>query len=119
MDIIEGNRIIAGWMGLDTVTIKTAQHPNGFPHAMDEGHGGYKPLQYHTSWDWLMPVIAKIKDNAEDFKSRRFRSKYGGEAEDLLDRIDLTLSYIEIKDVHEAVTNFIQWYNTNLTTPTP
>lgn len=38
-DIIEGNRLIAEFDGYDI-------HMNGY--------------QYHSSWDWLMPVVEKI-----------------------------------------------------------
>jgi len=45
-EIIEGNKIIAEFM----------QHPEGY----DE-HGVWQKLAYHSSWDWLMPVVEKIE----------------------------------------------------------
>jgi hypothetical protein len=44
---MENNKLIAEFMGVDYVDIDTYLESN-------------KELQYHTSWDWLMPVLKKI-----------------------------------------------------------
>ena len=51
--------------------------------------------QYHTSWDWLMPVIQKIEEEC------------GGVPKQLLD----VSFYDEIGDVYQAVVEFIKQYN--------
>ena len=43
------NKVIAEFMGVDYVDIDTYLENN-------------KKLQYHTSWDWLIPVAQKIID---------------------------------------------------------
>jgi hypothetical protein len=56
-EIIEGNKLIAEFMN----------HEEDY----DE-HGVWQKLQYHSSWDWLMPVVEKIKSgkvNNEAFGS--------------------------------------------------
>lgn len=52
-------------------------------------------LKYHTSWDWIMPVIEKIYEvdlgNMDDILSALMRAY--------------------ISEVHSAVVDFIDWYN--------
>ena len=56
-------------------------------------------LEYHTSWDWLMPVVEKIKDLG-----------YSQE----LDKIDNVLTCdLRINSLYKAVVEFIKWYNEN------
>jgi len=55
MSIEEGNRLIADFMGG-----VYKQHCWSFP-----GQKGYYPrfqLKYHSSWDWLMPVVERIEE---------------------------------------------------------
>ena len=46
---MKDNKLIAEFMGVDYVDIDTYLESN-------------KELQYHASWDWLMPVVEKIED---------------------------------------------------------
>jgi hypothetical protein len=46
MNTTENNKLIAEFMGVDQVDIDTWLETNS-------------NLHYHTSWDWLMPVIDK------------------------------------------------------------
>ena len=67
-EIIEGNKLIAEFMG--AIWRKDDYGLFGYSYS-DVGkapteHSGYwwdvKALQYHTSWDWLMPVVEKISN---------------------------------------------------------
>ncbi len=54
---IENNKLIAEFMGLET--------PDGcyFEHLTKEGNRELTHhilLEYHTSWDWLMPVVRNV-----------------------------------------------------------
>ena len=44
-EIIEGNKLIAEFMGLSMLHNQTR----------------LETLKYHSSWDWLMPVVEKIE----------------------------------------------------------
>jgi hypothetical protein len=44
------NKLIAEFMGIDQVDIDTYQETNS-------------NLKYHTSWDWLMPVVKKCRQD--------------------------------------------------------
>ena len=61
--IIEGNRFIAEFLGYKVFNKRyPLNHGIGAPEAFE----GYKSMivqkaKYHTSWDWLMPVVEKIE----------------------------------------------------------
>jgi hypothetical protein len=57
----------------------------------------YKPSEYkyHTSWDWLMPVVQKIEQDCEGVPQ---------------EMINISL-YSDINEVYNAVVEFIKEYN--------
>lgn len=64
--------------------------------------------EYHSSWDWLMPVVEKIEDMSYDVNITGthviiVNSENGYEYDDMANS--------KIKAVWEAVVIFIQWYN--------
>lgn len=80
----ENNKLIAEFMGMtcddndkSMMIVKTTQG-NDIIY-LDE-------LKYHTSWDWLMPVVIKISGSANGVLRT-------------------------IKDTHQAVVEFIKKYN--------
>ena len=60
-------------------------------------------LQYHTSWDWLMPVIIKCKESI-DYCSDDNALKYHNIEDEML-------SQLSIEDTYNAVVEFIKEYN--------
>ena len=67
-------------------------------------------LQYHSSWDWLMPVGKRIRDLLSDMLSKR--PPHTACMGDVIE-VDITcaLHEYDIKKVHEAIYVFIQWFN--------
>tara|TARA_Y100000310_G_scaffold120210_1_gene118946 strand:- start:353 stop:607 length:255 start_codon:yes stop_codon:yes gene_type:complete len=69
---MESNKIIAEFMGLET--------PDNcyFEYLTKEGNRSelthYILLKYHTSWDWLMPVIKKMADIRKDTHYRLYNT---------------------------------------------
>lgn len=61
-------------------------------------------LKYHSSWDWLMPVVKKIQ---------QIRTPYFNKKKPVMDALMDALMDVEVKSLWEAVVIFIQWYNTN------
>jgi len=57
-EIIDGNKLIAVFMG-----IPTCDRCNGCGRYKFGSSIYYRPdeMKYHTSWDWLMPVVEKIR----------------------------------------------------------
>ena len=94
---MENNKLIAEFMGL--------QFSKGEYYRPLYNSGDWTPeneLQYHTSWDWLMPVISKITRD-EEYLEDDYR-------EHLMDIVP----YGHIEDTYDAVVTFITEHNKNL-----
>ena len=64
-------------------------------------------MRFHTSWDWLMPVVGKIKN-----VDAKFRCKHIGAFVSWEHRFKESL-YIGIDNTYRDVVEFIKWYNEN------
>jgi len=95
-DIDMSNILIAEFMGVETTDGLVFQ---------DNNTHEFHPIKYHTSWDWLMPVVDKIKILVmEDDSDELYNSEEW-------DNITHTLVQIEIKSVYQAVVEFIKNQN--------
>jgi hypothetical protein len=107
-EINEGNKLIAQFMGW------TNEGDENYWRTPNDNYE--MPNKFHSSWDWLMPVVEKI--------GKEYRVKITW----MPDAIDVT--YIERTDVFDdeitsfgggtvientfkAVVQFIKWHNTN------
>lgn len=96
---MEGNTIIAEYMQL--MKFKNGMYDNPIKATLSLG------LYYHTSWDWLMPVVEKIRSTAgvcinSDSKEKHFAFEIFG------------LNIVTpIETVYMYVINYIKWYNLN------
>lgn len=109
-EIIEGNKLLAEFHG----KYNTKWHTIGcYP---------IKDLKYHTSWDWLMPVVEKIEFYTPDEIGSGF-AVYINEKQCIIKSKFVDYSYMDnpitgasadtkIESVWLAVVSFIQWYNT-------
>jgi len=79
----QDNKIIAEFMGVDQVDIDYAFNEHG-------------QLKYHLSWDWLMPVIHKCFDVAND-----------NAMADIMHHLQIA----EMGETYDAVVEFIREYN--------
>jgi len=81
-------------------------------------------MQFHTSWDWLMPVVEKIEEIALEevegsYKVHRFNVKIESFYCIITDGKDEHRELIVADDgdkksnVYYAVVEFIKWYNEN------
>ena len=109
--IIEGNKLIAEFMGAvidieyeDTETyrfpLKSA--PKEYASYVWSSDG----LQYYSSWDWLMPVVFKIRD-IENMENKASGVQFA-----------FTTDYkkMSLDSIWTSVINFIKWHNQNKTT---
>lgn len=103
MSIEEGNKLIAEFMEFE--------YNRSVP-----GHGGVELMQltindcrYHSSWDWLMPVVEKIRLLWDDTKLDLQLLEEHSDAS----RIRDLRVWAERGSVWLAVVEFIKWYNSN------
>ena len=54
---MKDNKLIAEFMGYTFADYDLG----GLHYLIDGNYVEYNSLQYHTSWDWLMPVLVKIE----------------------------------------------------------
>jgi len=114
-EIIEGNRLIANFLGFQYNSQKT-----------------YLNQKYHSSWDWLMPVVNKIENIGSIVEIHGTRhalekinlhscrihysvfntvtDKYVAD-ETVLFKYNTKFNISKINCVYEAVVEFIKWYN--------
>ena len=67
---------------------------------IDYGRG--KILQYHKSWDWLIPVIDKIHSSDDYIKYKYSLGQFSGGVYVNTKSIDVTYNH---------VVDYIKWYN--------
>ena len=120
-EILDGNKLIAEFMG--AVTHKTAPviispyikndevwyGDNTIPNEQRESSFRISELKYHSSWDWLMPVVEKIENvldgdvsiSIKDDSCNINSNYYGISVE----------GYTKIESVWIACVKFITCYN--------
>lgn len=99
----ENNRLIAEFMGLTESSI-----PNKYwTEKNSEGitSGEMVEPKYHSSWDWLMPVVNKIRTLYNNCEVD------GDEAFDIIDVLSEGCTEANIFQAFDAVVQFIEWYN--------
>ncbi len=90
----QNNKLIAEFMGMELGDDKTMYY--------DDAENLHPPtpineLKFHTSWDWLMPVVETCYDNGAD------ENEVGDITHALLD--------CDIAHTYKAVVKFIKQYN--------
>ena len=92
------NRLIAEFMGLK-------EHKGSYylPLYNSGDWVSDVELDYHTSWDWLMPVVKRIVSDVEFI--------VGYEDEEYREHLMDVVPFANIEDVYEAVVDFIKNQN--------
>jgi hypothetical protein len=91
---MKGNKLIAEFMNVHEIMHDGYSEYDFDDNTLDVVHENN--LKYHSSWDWLMPVVAKISRD-EKYVEEEYR-------EYLLD----VVPYGHIEDVYHAVICFIR-----------
>lgn len=103
-EIQEGNKLIADFMG-----VKFDIHGE-----ITGKHGVIvKGSRYHSSWDWLMPVVEKIEQILPDDSvvTIEYKDCYIPVLEDDDSFTIQGNGLTKIEAVYNAVVEFIKWYN--------
>lgn len=93
------NQLIAEFMGWTFIP----ESANGLvPSHYEKGHDWLDigQMPYDTSWDWLMPVCAKI-----------FAGGYEDDGFQIVREIRNLIGFVELKGAHAKVVHFIKWFN--------
>ena len=102
-NIVENNKLIAEFMGWkENKDMEVKLTSGGITYYFQKNDEACIPeaMCYHSSWDWLIPVVKKCLI---------------GEAEtnrpDLVSNIYESLVNLEINLVYKDIIEFIKWYN--------
>ena len=93
------NKLIADFMGI-------VFHDDANQYYSAEGLYIGTNLQYHTSWDWLMPVVCKIDDHFGDMTSN-IRILTDDDINDQINKVHNAVLNFDIEIAHWAVVEFI------------
>ncbi len=124
-EIIEGNKLIALFDGFEFLNDNSEFCPNGyFVMNSEEGHNNMhhpEELNYHKSYDWLMPVFEKIFRlqigngiETVDYACCRTFGMLNNETGGIMVRLNgftVHESQTLIEATYSAVLEFIQFYN--------
>jgi hypothetical protein len=107
------NELIAEFMGCKpcVIMIKSVGIFKGFE--CDYFKLPIDELEYHESWDWLMPVVKKISeihDSKFNYDFDEIKQGKWPEDNEYMEVIALPLA-TPIIDAHKAVVQFIKFYN--------
>ena len=89
------NRLIAEFMRYEV--------KHGKCYSPKYNDGTTAPMQFHTSWDWLMPVVQKC----------RLESRCEYDEDDNWNEIHWSLEECNLDKTHKAVVQFINEFNAN------
>jgi hypothetical protein len=98
--IIEGNKLIAEFMGAKMLVsnyygINIIEFPDNRTYDL-------LGLKYHSSWDWLMPVVIECFNRYDAIESNNTNHQF---------ILNDALIECNIESLYKAVVNFIEWYN--------
>jgi len=102
----EENKLIAEFMGWKVDKSISSAHfkkTGGYHLTNGTRTMASNQLQYHTSWDWLMPVVEKIEHTSAYVNVKGCHVK-------ISTWVDVNAP-TKLEAVHKAVVEFIKWYN--------
>lgn len=102
INTIEGNKLIAQFMGKDVLHDTHVYHEKVDRLKVTR-------MKYDTSWSWLMPVVEKIERETDyglvSGSDYAYWNKYGENP------LDEEFSGARKEAIYEAVVEFITWHN--------
>ena len=105
--MIKNNKLIAEFMEYDTKEDKIGWTAN-YRDFMFE-----KSLKYHSSWDWLMPVVGKIErlGYRVEISLTEHNEAYAGIMTKDGTSLVWNVAEEKIEALYKTVIEFIKWYN--------
>ena len=110
--INDNNKLIAEFMmgekvvdGLNIPLMAYLDSKGDYHHEED--------LHYHSSWDWLMPVVEKIESDGRTYQCvQQLHTVYFYDVK-TKGTISFSCKETKLESTYEAVVKFIKWYNDN------
>jgi hypothetical protein len=119
MNTQENNKLIAEFMGWDILSPTTIP-PNLHLSNLEVDNGEIPNFKFHSSWDWLMPVVEKINNSFVEYEHNDkgivnglVKGKDGEWVDDKIKRVHNAVLQFNIKEIYNAVVEFIKWHNLN------
>lgn len=118
-EIIDGNKLIAEFMAMEVYGIfETGGNPlkatyHSSQISLFESKGYKVQLLFHSSWDWLIPVVKKC---SESFEYNQYDSEEYYHITKEIFHPDYSLSEFmdaDIEAIYIRVVTYIKWYNQN------
>lgn len=114
----EGNKLIAKFMGMQLVGLRTNKIYKIWRTRLDcplyERANGNKEsdLWFHSSWNWLMPVVEKIESLGYPFwiSKKTAGITYSEKVDEESNKI-FNQGETKKQAVYQSVVEFISWYN--------
>lgn len=115
MEITESNKLIAEFMGLKNIS-HSKKYGGIIIASPSEDDLEIVPVLYHTSWDWLMPVVEKIEslNFAVDIQSIPPSGQYCRIFSAGADVVPFKGYESKMTAVYQAVVKFIIYHNNTL-----
>ena len=105
----DANKLIAEFMGLDSFKDSLASLHQG---KINVDVDVYEQAQYHTSWDWLMPVVEKIESLGYELIIAESRCKINHNTDHSIEEvINIDIIGSKIEATYQVVVEFINEYN--------
>jgi hypothetical protein len=117
---IEGNKMIAEFLGKD---YREADGERGYLFPVNGNFNRRlmpSEMQYHSSFDWLMPAVDKIKSlgfTVEIYINPSAGTDIHISKDD--DHLNIAAYSTTLEAIYTAVVQFIQWYNQSKCTIPP
>ena len=106
---MKNNKLIAEFMGYEIIY---RPNSNGFIEISDTELCDVDDLKYHTSWDWLMPVVEKIEsDERYDVDILQYGTRIRENQKEIVNNIANISFDKKIEHTYDAVVEFINPYN--------
>ena len=120
MNTQENNKLIAEFMG-EKFTDGSGVVQGLNYKLIEKKHGkGNNGFRFHTSWDWLMPVVEKINNSFVEYEHNDkgivnglVKGKDGEWVDDRINRVHNAVLQFNIDITYQAVVEFIKWHNLN------
>lgn len=112
MTTSESNKIFATFKGWTVCECDTCRQKKSTQYKWGERNWevyAVEDLKFHSSWDWLMPVVEKIESLADIVEIKGIQCliiTFDG-----IDHVIAKTEKTKLASVYSACLAFIQWYN--------